>query len=103
MTGRDAGKEAVIISKVENNYVLIDGNVRRKKVNVSHIEPLNKVLKIKENASTEDILKAFDENKIKVTKIISDKPKKEQKPQVKAVKAEKKKDSKKKTDKKKIK
>ena len=73
MLGRDAGKECVIIKILDDKYVLIDGNTRRKKVNIKHIEPLNKVIKIKEEASTEEVLKAFEKEGIPVTKNLSSK------------------------------
>ncbi|MBI5871811.1 50S ribosomal protein L14e [archaeon] len=54
--GRDAGKLAVIIKKIDNNYVLIDGFTRRKKCNIRHIELLNKTIKADENTSKEEII-----------------------------------------------
>ncbi len=59
VAGRDAKKKAVIVDVLESNYVLIDGEVRRRKCNISHLEPLDKKLNIQKNASHEDILKAF--------------------------------------------
>ena len=35
--GRDAGREAVIVDILDDNYVLIDGNVRRRKCNILHL------------------------------------------------------------------
>ncbi|QQG39249.1 MAG: 50S ribosomal protein L14e [Candidatus Woesearchaeota archaeon] len=55
LAGRDANKAGVVIKKIDNNYVLIDGNVRRKKCNVNHLEPLDKVLAINEEESTQKI------------------------------------------------
>ena len=66
LSGRDANRNCVILEEIDKNYVLVDGNVRRKKVNKSHIEPLNKVLNVKKGSKTEDILKLFEENNIKV-------------------------------------
>ena len=66
LSGRDANRHCVILEEIDKNYVLVDGNVRRKKVNKSHIEPLNKVLNIKKTSKTEDILKLFEENNVKV-------------------------------------
>jgi large subunit ribosomal protein L14e len=64
IAGREAGKLAVIIDVIDNNYVLIDGLVRRKKCNVSHLVPLGTVLKIKKNAPTAEIHKAMIDSKI---------------------------------------
>ena len=64
IAGREAGRLAVIIDVIDNNYVLIDGLVRRKKCNVSHLVPLGTVLKIKKSAATADVHKAMIDSKI---------------------------------------
>ncbi len=66
ISGRDAGNTAIIVDKLDNNYVLIDGNVRRRKCNISHLEPLKDKIKIKKGASTIDVKKAMITAKIKV-------------------------------------
>jgi len=55
IAGRDAKKKGLIIDVIDDNYVLIDGQVRRRKCNIKHIEPLDKVLKINKNASHEEV------------------------------------------------
>lgn len=67
--GRDAGNTAVIVDKIDEKFVLIDGNVRRRKCNIAHLEPLNDVLKIKKDASTSDVHKAMKEAGMKVIEI----------------------------------
>lgn len=64
--GRDAGKRAVVINILDNNYVMIDGETRRRKCNISHLEPLDKVIKINKNASHEDVKKEFKRLGLKV-------------------------------------
>ena len=59
LAGRDAGKKCVILEQFDNTYVLVDGATRRKKVNIKHLEPLAEVIKIKNNASHEDVKAAF--------------------------------------------
>jgi len=66
--GRDGGQFAVIVENVDDTFVLIDGNVRRKKCNTAHLEPLDKVLKIKEGASTSEVEKALESEGIKIVK-----------------------------------
>jgi len=61
IAGRDAGKKGVIIDILDNNYVLVDGETRRRKCNVFHIEPLAQTVKIEKNASHEDVSKALKE------------------------------------------
>lgn len=59
--GRDAGKTCVIVDVIDDNYVLITGkDVRRRKVNLKHIELLDRVIKIKRGASDEEVLKALN-------------------------------------------
>lgn len=101
IAGRDAGKTCVVVDKLDDKYVVIDGETRRRKCNVKHIEPTGKTLKIKKGATTAEVRKAlssegitFKEKKEKKTKTKTAKPKQQRK--VKAVKEEKpKKDNKK--------
>ena len=81
LAGRDAGKKAVIIDILDDKYVLIDGETRRRKCNILHIEPLNQVVKIEKNASHEDVSNALKEFGIEV---LQTKPKqKTQRPRTK--------------------
>ncbi len=61
IAGRDAGKKAVITDILDDKYVLIDGETRRRKVNILHIEPSSQVIKIEKNASHEEVAKALKE------------------------------------------
>lgn len=61
IAGRDAGCRAVIIDILDDKFVLIDGETRRRKCNILHIEPLNQVIKIEKNASHEEVAKAMKE------------------------------------------
>lgn len=66
IAGRDAGAYCVVVDKVDDNFVLIDGNVKRKRCNISHLEPLEEVLDIKKGASTAAVHEAMKKLKIKV-------------------------------------
>ena len=83
IAGRDAGKKGVIIDVLDNNYVLIDGETRRRKCNVLHIEPLAQTVKIGKNASHEDVAKILKDIGIETRqtkpKPKSQKPKKKRK------------------------
>lgn len=81
--GRDAMQYCVVVEEVDAKFVLVDGNVRRKKVNKAHIEPLNKTLDVKKGADTKAVLAAFEKAGIEVKKSAEAKPKKEKKEQVK--------------------
>ena len=61
IAGRDAGKKGVIVDILDDKYVLVDGETRRRKVNVFHIEPLTQTVKLEKNASHEDVSKALKE------------------------------------------
>ena len=66
LAGRDAGKKCVIVDIIDENYVLIDGETRRRKSNIDHLEFLEEMVKIKKGASTIDVKKAMITAKIKV-------------------------------------
>jgi len=61
LAGRDAGKKCVIIGILEGNIVMIDGETRRRKCNIKHLEPLKQTISVKDNASHEEVAKAFKE------------------------------------------
>ena len=59
-TGRDAMQYGVIVEKIDENFVVLDGQVRRRKVNIQHIEPLMKTVDIKAKADTKTVIKALE-------------------------------------------
>ena len=59
IAGRDSNKKCLIVDILENDYVLIDGETRRKKCNIKHLEPTDKVIKISKGASHNDVVKEF--------------------------------------------
>ena len=73
IAGRDAGKQCVVLSTLKDSTVLVDGETRRRNVNVRHLEPLDKTLDLKADASHSDVAKAFETLGIKV---LTTKPKK---------------------------
>ena len=66
-SGRDAGSKCVIIEKIDSNFVMIDGETRRRKCNIMHLEPLDKKLDIKKGESHTNVLKAFKKINIEIT------------------------------------
>ena len=60
IAGRDAGRRCVVVEQFDNNFVLVDGNVRRKKVNIKHLEPLSDMIEIRAKAGHVDVTKAFE-------------------------------------------
>ena len=60
IAGRDASKKCAIIDILDDKFVLIDGETRRRKCNILHLEPLKEVIKIKKGASHEEVSKEFE-------------------------------------------
>ncbi|MCX6695630.1 MAG: 50S ribosomal protein L14e [Candidatus Altiarchaeota archaeon] len=62
--GRDAGGFCVVVD-VEKNGVLVDGReVRRRKVNVNHVEPTPFVVELRKGSDTETVVSALKERKL---------------------------------------
>lgn len=81
LAGRDAGKYCVIVESVDNNYVIVDGQTRRRKCNVLHLDPTKKTVEIKAKASSEEVKSALEAEGIMISEKGSsrnpaDKPKK---------------------------
>ena len=60
IAGRDAGRTCVVVEAMGNGYVVVDGDVRRKKVNVRHLEPLDQTVEVKVKADHAVVTKAFE-------------------------------------------
>ena len=67
IAGRDANRKCLVIDIIDDNYVLIDGQTRRRKCNIIHLEPLDKIVKIKKNASHDEVVKELKKIKISVS------------------------------------
>ena len=59
LAGRDAGRRCVVIDRLDDNTVLIDGETRRRKCNISHLELLGQQLDVKKGESHEAVVRAF--------------------------------------------
>jgi large subunit ribosomal protein L14e len=79
VAGRETGKKCVIVDVMDKSFVLITGpkpvtGVKRKRVNMNHVMPLQDKLDIKRGASDEEVtssLKAagkIEEMKLPATK-----------------------------------
>jgi large subunit ribosomal protein L14e len=60
VSGREAGRKCVIVDVVDKSFVLITGpkkvtGVRRRRANISHIEPLQDSVEIKRGASDDEV------------------------------------------------
>ena len=64
LTGREAGRKCVIVDLADKSFVLITGpksvtGVKRRRANVSHIEPLQDKVEIKRGVSDEEVVEAL--------------------------------------------
>jgi large subunit ribosomal protein L14e len=57
--GRDAGKKCIIVDVLDRNFVLVDGQTRRRKCSLSHLEPLEQVAEIVKNAGNKEVVLAL--------------------------------------------
>ena len=60
IAGRDAGNTCVVVEVADKNFVVVDGNVRRKRCNVSHLEPLDQKIELSADGSHETVVAAFE-------------------------------------------
>jgi large subunit ribosomal protein L14e len=59
LAGRDAGCQCVVIDVLDNGFVLVDGETRRRKINTRHLEPLAKTIDVAKGASHLVVCKAL--------------------------------------------
>lgn len=64
IAGREAGRKCVIVDIIDENFTLITGppevtKVKRRRVNVSHIEPTDMSIDIRRGANDDEIVKAL--------------------------------------------
>ena len=80
LLGREAGKSCVIVNQLDDNFVLIDGNVKRRKCNINHLEFTDKIIDIKKDSPTKEVLDAMSKAGIKVFKLKEAKKESKEKP-----------------------
>jgi len=61
IAGRDAGMKCVIVDVIDEHYVMIDGQTRRRKCNIKHLEPLAQVVQITQNAPLLEVVRVLKE------------------------------------------
>ena len=64
ISGREAGKRCVVVDVVDKNFVLATGppkvsGVKRRRVNVKHVEPTQAKIDIKRGATDEEVTEAL--------------------------------------------
>lgn len=58
-SGREAGKNCAIIDVIDSNYVIIDGQTKRRKCNVDHLTPLHHHAEMAQGAPHEEVMAAL--------------------------------------------
>jgi large subunit ribosomal protein L14e len=65
VVGREAGRYCVVLKSLGKSFVLVTGpklltGVKRRRVNITHVEPTKYLLEIKEDASDEEVIAAYE-------------------------------------------
>ena len=60
LKGREAGGRCVIVDVIDRNYVVVAGpGVKRRRANMSHLEPLDSVVDVRRGAGDEEVAAAL--------------------------------------------
>jgi len=64
LAGREAGRKCVVVDVIDRNFVLVTGpvkvsGVRRRRVNVGHVEPMDVKVGIKKGDDDEAVVEAL--------------------------------------------
>jgi len=60
LRGREKGLECVVVDAIDRNYVVIAGpGIRRRRVNMHHLRPLDRSVSISSDATDEDVSAAL--------------------------------------------
>jgi len=68
--GREAGRKCVVVDIVDENFVVVTGpksltGVKRRRVNVKHLEPLQHKIVINKGATDEEVIAALEKAGLK--------------------------------------
>jgi large subunit ribosomal protein L14e len=60
VAGREAGRKCVIVDLADKSFVLVTGpksvtGIKRRRVNINHLEPLQDKIELKRSASDEEV------------------------------------------------
>ena len=64
-SGREAGHKCVVVELIDKNFALVTGpkevtGVKRRRVNISHVEPTVDKINVDRGATDEDVTKALE-------------------------------------------
>jgi large subunit ribosomal protein L14e len=58
--GREQGERCVVLDVIDRNFVIVVGpNVKRRRVNMNHIRPLDEAVELQRNATDEEAIAAL--------------------------------------------
>jgi len=65
VAGRESGRKCVIVDVMDKSFVLVTGpkkvtGVKRRRVNINHVAPLEDILQIKRGASDEEVTQMLE-------------------------------------------
>jgi large subunit ribosomal protein L14e len=68
LSGREAGKKCVVLDVIDKNFALITGppkltEVKRRRVNIQHVEATPERIEVKKGATDEEVMKALEKAK----------------------------------------
>jgi large subunit ribosomal protein L14e len=63
--GRESGKKCVIVDVIDKSFILVTGpkkvtGVKRRRVNIDHVAPLEETIQIKRGASDDEVLQTLE-------------------------------------------
>lgn len=61
IAGKEAGRKCVIVKIIDKNFVLIDGEVKRRRCNIDHLELLPYKIEVSESTPKDEIVKKLKE------------------------------------------
>ncbi len=60
LKGREAGAKCVVVDVIDRSYVVVAGpDVKRRRVNMSHLKPLDETVDIQRDATDEEVAGAL--------------------------------------------
>jgi large subunit ribosomal protein L14e len=65
MAGRESGRKCVIVDVMDKSFVLVTGpkkvtGVKRRRVNINHVTPLEDTIQVKRGASDEEVTQMLE-------------------------------------------
>jgi large subunit ribosomal protein L14e len=65
MAGRESGRKCVIVDVMDKSFVLVTGpkkvtGVKRRRVNINHVAPLEDIVQVKRGASDEEVTQMLE-------------------------------------------